>query len=159
MSNVGKVTGPPDPGRSAGSQADEHSATVRSGERSLSDVARRIGVSEDALRQANPQISNPANLSAGQAINLPTANQASPTPAQTPQSAAPQTTEAQARARGAEHDLTGQLRSAQLRNLADPSPTAESLISHRTGFLSNLDEEGLGKDLAHMAQQDPVASR
>ena len=45
-------------------------ATVRLGETKLSDIARRLGVDPNALRQANPNISDSTRLKAGQEIRL-----------------------------------------------------------------------------------------
>jgi len=44
---------------------------VRLGETSLSQVAQRLGLDPDALRQANPQISDPNHLMVGQEVRLP----------------------------------------------------------------------------------------
>src|SRR5262245_12740272 len=46
-------------------------ATVQAGETRLADVAARIGVDEQSLLQANPQIQDPSHLKAGQDIRLP----------------------------------------------------------------------------------------
>lgn len=45
--------------------------TVRANEKSLSDVAQRLGVDSDSLRKANPHLSDIAKLNAGQEIRLP----------------------------------------------------------------------------------------
>jgi LysM repeat protein len=49
---------------------DTQLATVRVGE-DLSAVAKRHGVDADELQKANPQISDPNNLKAGQELHLP----------------------------------------------------------------------------------------
>lgn len=46
-------------------------ATVQVGEHDLGQVADRLGVAKQALLQANPQIQDPSNLTAGQDIHLP----------------------------------------------------------------------------------------
>jgi len=46
-------------------------AYVQNGENQISDLAARLGVSAQALLQANPQLTNPNQLSAGQEIHLP----------------------------------------------------------------------------------------
>jgi len=46
----------------------------------LGDVARRYGVSEQALRNANPGLPNPDHLLAQQRLQLPTGDEASPVP-------------------------------------------------------------------------------
>lgn len=51
--------------------AETQVATVRYGETSLADVAKRLNLDLAALTQANPQISNPNGLKAGQDIRLP----------------------------------------------------------------------------------------
>jgi len=63
---------------------------VRLGETTLSQVAARLGVDPNSLLQANPQISDPAKLTVGQEVRLPT-GQASQTPAPDPGSVAPST--------------------------------------------------------------------
>ena len=45
--------------------------TVRLGENTLSQVAQRLGMDPDTLRQANPQISDPTRLMVGQEVRLP----------------------------------------------------------------------------------------
>ena len=51
---------------------------VRLGETSLSQVAQRLGLDPDALRQANPQISDPDHLMVGQGVRLPLCQQQGP---------------------------------------------------------------------------------
>lgn len=51
--------------------ADNSTATVRLGETTLSDVARRLGVDANCLRQANPLLSATTSLKAGQELCLP----------------------------------------------------------------------------------------
>lgn len=46
-------------------------ASVQLGETNLSQVAQRLGIGSDDLAAANPQIADPAKLSAGQDIRLP----------------------------------------------------------------------------------------
>jgi hypothetical protein len=55
-----------------GIQSDDNSvATVRLGETTLSDVAKRLNVDPGALLKANPQIADRARLKIGQEICLP----------------------------------------------------------------------------------------
>ena len=64
---------------------------VQFGEGSLTDVAKRLGTDLASLQKANPQLTNPNQLRAGQQINLPpslsstSTNNASPTTTQDPQ--------------------------------------------------------------------------
>jgi hypothetical protein len=51
--------------------ANNSTATVRLGETTLNDVARRLGVDANCLRQANPLLSETASLKAGQELSLP----------------------------------------------------------------------------------------
>lgn len=46
-------------------------ATVQLGEQTLGQVAGRLGVDPNLLQQANPHITDPANLKVGQEIQLP----------------------------------------------------------------------------------------
>jgi murein DD-endopeptidase MepM/ murein hydrolase activator NlpD len=46
-------------------------AIVQSGETSFSEIAKRLGIDKDSLRQANPQISDPTGLKVGQQVFLP----------------------------------------------------------------------------------------
>lgn len=55
--------------QSGGAQAEV--ATVRQGEKTLAQVADRVGYSESELKKANPQIKNPNQLNVGQDIRLP----------------------------------------------------------------------------------------
>ena len=45
--------------------------TVQAGERSLPDVAQRLGVDSDCLQKANPHLSDTTKLTPGQEIRLP----------------------------------------------------------------------------------------
>ena len=48
-------------------------ATVQLGENNLSQVAQRLGIDLDSLLRANPQVSDPNKIQAGQEINVPQA--------------------------------------------------------------------------------------
>ena len=73
MGEVGRVTKTGSaPGQPVPTGA-QNTATVRKGEKSLADVSKRTGVSEESLKQINPQIKDPNKLSAGQEVKLPTA--------------------------------------------------------------------------------------
>jgi LysM repeat protein len=58
------------------STPDPSVTQVRSGE-TLSEVASRLGVSPEDLQKANPQISDPNNLTPGSEIRIPTEDAAS----------------------------------------------------------------------------------
>ncbi|MBI1789376.1 MAG: LysM peptidoglycan-binding domain-containing protein [Acidobacteria bacterium] len=67
MTKIGDLSGMrPDLGPSGSSQPDQ-TTTALAGETTLAQVAQRLGVSEDTLRAANPQI-NPSRLSPGAEI-------------------------------------------------------------------------------------------
>ncbi|HWR53329.1 MAG TPA: LysM domain-containing protein [Bryobacteraceae bacterium] len=67
------VTGPKGYGAAEFSSelANRSTHTVRQGETSLAEVAKRLGLPFDSLQQANPQIGPAATLKAGQEIHLP----------------------------------------------------------------------------------------
>ena len=68
------INGPSSPNaqlRNWSNLGGEQTATVAAGE-TLFDVANRLGVDPKALAAANPQITDPANLKAGQQVFLPT---------------------------------------------------------------------------------------
>jgi murein DD-endopeptidase MepM/ murein hydrolase activator NlpD len=46
-------------------------AIVQLGETSFSEIAKRLGIDKDSLREANPQISDPTGLKVGQQVFLP----------------------------------------------------------------------------------------
>lgn len=52
------------------SNPDEGTATIQQGESNLSEVAKRLGVSEKALKDANPQIKS-TKIQARQELKLP----------------------------------------------------------------------------------------
>lgn len=51
--------------------AQTQPATVQLGEQTMGQVASRLGIPLDQLQQANPNITDPSNLKAGQEIQLP----------------------------------------------------------------------------------------
>jgi hypothetical protein len=74
----------------AGSFDPGTTTTVKMDEKDLGQVANRLGVPQQDLLQANPQIKDPSKLVAGQDIHLPqnqglstTANDVAPQPRQT----------------------------------------------------------------------------
>jgi len=56
---------------SSRSDSGDEIATVRQGETTLAQVAERLGVSEDDLLRANPQLANLPKLSAGMDVRVP----------------------------------------------------------------------------------------
>jgi len=68
---------PPPPRPDAAQHASE--CVVLEGETNIVQVAQRLGFSEDALRDANPSLSNPDALNAGQHLRVPSAPPSSPT--------------------------------------------------------------------------------
>ncbi|HSP07927.1 MAG TPA: LysM domain-containing protein, partial [Acidobacteriota bacterium] len=98
--------------------SDDQTTTVRAGESNLSDVARRLNVSVESLKQANPQLGQANSLKPGMEIKLPKPNQPK-------QASAQGTTQAQGNASGGagartkvgDHQLEGQLKNAELRKL------------------------------------------
>lgn len=73
MSAIGKI-GAPD-FNASGDLSDGSVATVRDGEATLADVAKRLNVGLDALQQANPQLQDINYLNVGQDIRLPQGSQ------------------------------------------------------------------------------------
>jgi LysM repeat protein len=67
---INRTSGPVAP-QGPGAVANDSTAVVQLGENSLSGIANRVGVDLNDLIKANPQISNPDKLTAGQEIRLP----------------------------------------------------------------------------------------
>jgi LysM repeat protein len=68
---VHNVGGPGAAGYGGPSDANQHVATVRVGETTLSDVARRVGVDVHSLSAANHNMDPHQKLKVGQDIRLP----------------------------------------------------------------------------------------
>ena len=62
------------------SHPEGQTATVRNGERSLADVARRLNVPEQDLLEANRDIKDPKNLTPGREVKLPAKKEANESP-------------------------------------------------------------------------------
>jgi hypothetical protein len=88
MSGV-KGAGGPSCVASSGPDPFDRVATVRKGETTLKQVAERLGLTEEALRKANPHIKNPNELKAGQDICLPEGTRAPAPPAPQEKTARP----------------------------------------------------------------------
>ncbi len=73
MSKIKGVTGPGQAGFGNVESSETQVSTVRSGETSLADVAKRLNLDLKASIQANPHIRDPYGLKAGQEIRLPKA--------------------------------------------------------------------------------------
>lgn len=67
MSNVQSISD----SNNVSNDADNSGHTVQSGE-TFSTLSQRYNVSSSALQKANPQVTNPGDLSPGQVINIPT---------------------------------------------------------------------------------------
>jgi hypothetical protein len=132
---------PPDPQQGK----DIHStATVRVGEKSLSQVAKRLGIAQSALAKANPGIDTASQLKAGQELNLPLQSAPAAAPAET--------SDQSARAKLADTSTTARLQRDQLHNrlAARETPGAakaekaavppEKLASLRENLKSSLAE-------------------
>lgn len=166
MGEVGRVTKTGSaPGQPAPTGA-QNTATVRKGENSLADVSKRTGVSEESLKQINPQIKDPNKLSAGQEVKLPTAMPAKSAAATKENKSPIKLPDADARALTNEHSFAGTLMQAKLYQVV-PKPTnvetlpksgPEILIDRHTHAWA-LDENGLGKELAESMKRDPSAAK
>ncbi|MCI0416620.1 LysM domain-containing protein [bacterium] len=157
-----RIGGSSDVRQSSSSGNDDQTVTVRSDENNLSDVARRLGFTEQELRQANPQISNSGNLNPGQEIRLPlTRNQQQQPPSQSSSGlGSPQPREAPDRGRATERSIEGQARQAQLRNYLDVNPlNPDMILGDVQQSLPSVNEETIGRDMARNARQDPSGSR
>jgi hypothetical protein len=121
MSNGIRLTGsvPPSPNVNS---FDAGTATVLRDEKTLMDVALRLGIPEELLRQANPDI-DPKNVSPGQDIQIPSKS-ATTEAAKAPEAfGSDQTSQGQAGAKVAEQKLAGLARQAQLLAQVSPGPT------------------------------------
>ncbi len=76
MGGVSGPCGPTGPRSSHSNLSQDDVSTVKQGETTMRQVAQRLGVSEEALRKANPHIKNPNQLKAGQDICLPVRSEA-----------------------------------------------------------------------------------
>ena len=105
---VRPVEGAASPAQSVQEAADG-SVTVQAGE-TFAQVAQRNGVSESALREANPNI-DPSRIQAGQELTLPDAQ---PKPGLQQPAFTPRPVNSDASTRIAEHALGGSLQAARL---------------------------------------------
>jgi LysM domain len=103
---------------------DANVVTVLTGERTLADVARRLGMGEQALLSANPQIRNVHDLKPGQEIHFPTARQSVKSDAsETFQEPSPGESNRTSGSRG-QRSLEGQLRRLRLEGfIGSPLPS------------------------------------
>ncbi|MCI0415902.1 LysM domain-containing protein [bacterium] len=119
-------------------------ATVQQGESNLSEVAKRLGISLQALLEANPQIKDPGQLTPGHELNLPEKQSVVPllpspaAPRSEPDSASGYIT--------GERDLQGVMMRASLEAFfrtgdAEEKPAAESKDANRRSiFDDDIDE-------------------
>lgn len=117
MGNGPKVSGSGNVQTQSQPQPDDKTTTVQKGEQSLSDVARRLGVSAESLKQANPQLANANNLTAGREIKLPDPNQSKQSSQSQgkSQTAGGSTRDAEAaKAKAAEYKFANNLKAAEL---------------------------------------------
>jgi LysM domain len=156
MSTIPKSTGPSGPSTPPPSGATQGTTTVKSGE-NVSDVAKREGVDEQLLKNANPHVKDFSKITAGQELKLPE-KKTSEKPA-SDSSTPTKASDKDARARTAERSMEGTIMEANLRNKAEAPPDADTLIKKHSGMLGSLDEDALGKEMAGMANKDFAASK
>src|SRR5262245_30131653 len=124
MSTIPKSTGPSGPTTPPPTGTIPGTTTVKSGE-NVGDVAKREGVNEQSLKDANPQIKDFSKITAGQELKLPEkkTTETTGTTATTGKAS-----EKDARARTAERSMEGTIMEANLRNKAEAPPDADTLI-------------------------------
>ncbi|MEW6730043.1 MAG: LysM peptidoglycan-binding domain-containing protein [Acidobacteriota bacterium] len=121
------------------SNSNDNSASVRLGESSLSQIAERLGLSQEALRTANPQIADPDNLKVGQEILLPTQeqNQVSINRLSIRASAS------EIRSKSTEKSLQSQLLEAKIRTTGFASETQKGGFNNLAAYSGALTAESL----------------
>lgn len=155
----GLTVGPFIPG---GAKDGEQTGTAVVGEteKNLSDVAKRLGVSVESLKEANPEITDSSPLSPGQKLKLPgdKSSESSPPPANDPP---PRTSQSDSRTRLAEQGFDGTLMRADLNSRLPtfPGPVNQDPVE-KIKMMQFIGEgpDKLGKQIADVAKYDPATA-
>jgi LysM repeat protein len=158
-----KVSGPsPSSPSAVSSETKEGTTLVQQGESNLKEVSKRLGVSQQALRSANPQIRG-IKVQAGQELKLPSKSESAK------QDSAPQSSRASSDAsnRTAEMKLTGRYVEATLRNHVETpggsgkATNASPLNGMRLGWLKDGSEVKIARTLSpvggHATRMEAIA--
>jgi hypothetical protein len=162
-----KVSGASSSAPSVSNEPTKGTELVHEGESNLNEVAKRLGVSGQALRDANPQIKG-NKVQAGQELKLPE-KQSSKSQSKT-QDSAPQAkrrSSDSSSSRTAEMKLAGRYVEASLRNHVETSggsakpADASSLNGMRLGWLKDGSEVKISRDLSpaggHETRMEAIA--
>ena len=144
----------------------EGTATVQQGESNLKEISNRLGVSEQSLRDANPQIKG-NKLQAGQELKLPEKQTAKTSSSETHVRSETKTSASEARSRTAEMKLKGNYVEATLRQRVE-SPgappkgaSASPLNGLRVGWMNDGSEVKITRSLSpaggHDTRMDAIA--
>ena len=146
-------------GKTTSYGGQEGTATVRQGETSLSDVAKRLGISEQSLKDANPKI-DPNKITAGQELRLPDedSKDTPKKPSSTPFADDPSKVSEDAAKRAAELALQGRFMEAILSTKMNAAPANESGSGTDEAKIARELAKSNGKALSEEAKQNPAAA-
>jgi len=137
----------------------EGTATVKQGESNLGDISRRLGIAEQALRDANPQIKDSA-VQAGQEIKLPEKKSVKAESSKHQSGPATSRTASDASNRSAEMKMKGNYVETTLRQRVETgggsskSGSASALNGMRLGWLKDGGEVKITRSLSPAGGHD-----